>query len=101
MQNVQELMAQDSTVYSSGWSKVLSSQDSVALNSSSHYAVSESTEDEQKHVVSVSNNDRGFSSPNISPFQHEDAVVKSSSEVRDEQMNDREEGEWSNKEDTI
>lgn len=101
MQNVQELTAQDSTVYCSGWSKVLSSQDKVALNSSSHYAVSESTVDEQKPTASVLNNDPGVSSANISPFQPEVAIVKSSSELRDEQMNDREEGEWSDKEDTI
>lgn len=101
MQNVQELTAQDSTVYCSGRSKVLSSQDRVALNSSSHDAVSESMEDEQKHVLSVSNKDRGFSAGAFSPIQLEDAVVKSSSELRDEQMNDREEGEWSDKEDSI
>lgn len=101
MQNVQEQMAQDSTVNCSGRSKVLSSQDSVALNNSSRYAESESTEDEHKHVASVMSNDPAVSSENIAQFQLEAAIVKSNSEPRNEQVNDREEGEWSDKDDTI
>eukprot|EP01018_Ginkgo_biloba_P000122 Gb_34450 [translate_table: standard] len=98
--NVQEPVGQSPTVDCSGRPNVIHGQDQNMVLITSHSGVSGSKEEEKEPPKqSVTKTDSGFSSV-ITSQQVENTVMKSGSELRDIQVNDREEGEWSDKEDT-
>ncbi|XP_057823525.2 uncharacterized protein LOC131035819 isoform X2 [Cryptomeria japonica] len=97
--NVQESMGSNSIIDLNDQLKEEGTQDSVVLNRSLHSVVSGFKEEDKKNAQSTLSKHSGFSSATVLPLQVEDAVQKECV-IRDEQINDREEGEWSDNEET-